>query len=213
MLRAERKWELNPAVAVGRAVCRWRRSFWDEVTAGDRWNEPQEIKAGNITAHLAACHAWAFSIFARRQKSDSIRTQTLKCGGLNRETSIIPRPLEFVYFLFLLQPGLGHNTWKTSQQTERERCPRTRFFLVCHLAAVALISSTYVYKQGSADSGAVRGARLCVIFAAGGEISLRLIWEQSAEAGEQCRASKPQIGIQANWTSGHRWLCTVQSPI
>lgn len=40
-------------------------------------------------------------------------------------------------------------------------------------------------KQAGTNSGVVWGARLCVVFAAGGEISLRLIWEQSAEAEEQ----------------------------
>lgn len=51
---------------------------------------------------------------------------------------------------------------------------------------VTFPASTFVYyKQANANSGAVWGARLCVVFTAGAEMSLRLIWEQSAEAGVQ----------------------------
>lgn len=57
-------------------------------------------------------------------------------------------------------------------------------FHICHLAS-HLPSKHVCNKQASINSGVVWGARLCVVFTAGGEISLRLIWEQSAEAGEQ----------------------------
>ncbi len=194
-----------------------------QATGGQK---PQEISTKSkleTSASTRTCVVrWAFSIFVDRQlprgrqNQGSIQTQRLKSGALNKGThENNPTSPLVVYFLPALPIARprAHNTWKTYQQREAKRVrPKDSLFHIC-IWRVTFLSSTYVYKQASINSGVVWGARLCVVFTAGGEISLRLIWEQSTEPRGEHQSSKQKHKLIEHLTTGGCVQCRGRSHI
>lgn len=165
---------------------------------GTGGRKPQEIstksKLETATSTGPYVAHWAFSIFAdrqpprgRQQNQGCIQTQTLKSGSLNKGThENNPTSPPVVYFLPASPYNQAWGTQYMKDEATKGKSATQGLAFPCLSFGESPSFQAYMYiKQAGTNSGVVWGARLCVVFAAGGEISLRLIWEQSAEAEEQ----------------------------